>query len=213
MTKVVMRWYYTLKRLHKMNTTISPKCVKGCTEDADYLHNWWFCPAIKSFWLQILAGIKTIIDLDIPNTVECILLNYWTRPCPDPTSKDIAITLLTIAKTIITLKWRDSHPPTIKLWGKKFLEHFVLTKLEFSASLNVSSKAYNNFVATWFPILQYLNMCTFDANLDIYSFTETFLSCIYAAPSSDIRFSSVLRHVQLCYLYGYLPVFCGGELV
>lgn len=67
----------------------------------------------------------------IPPTFVGFFLSHWKYPCAEPTGSDIAITLFTIAKTTITLKWCDSNPPTVTLWQKKVLEHFVLNNLVF----------------------------------------------------------------------------------
>lgn len=167
--KTIMRWYYTPLKMNKINSNISPKCVKGSGVQANYLHNWWHCSYIKNFWSKILTEVKTIIDSDIPFTIPWILLNYWSSRHLDSTSWEICMMLLTIAKASIALKWRDAKLPSIQVWRKKVLQHFVLNKLEFVVSNNTSSKAYNNFTVIWFPVLQYLNECNFDSDLDVYS--------------------------------------------
>lgn len=92
--KIMMHWYYTPAKLHKLSPSFNPKCVKGCEEIADYLHMWWHCPVIKAYWIAILAEIKQIVDVDILFTYPCILLNFWDQPDTDPTNKEIVITFL-----------------------------------------------------------------------------------------------------------------------
>lgn len=73
--KTVMRWYYMPKKLNTIDTKMNPKCVKGCDVLADYLHNWWHCPVIKSFWSQILIEIKKILmwTFPVPSLVFCLI--------------------------------------------------------------------------------------------------------------------------------------------
>lgn len=124
---------------------------------ADYLHNWWHCEVIKVFWLKIQSEIKLITNIDLPFMAEAFLLNIFAITRLDLDSSDTVSTLLTVAKALVALKWHDNKPLSISMWQNKLLEYFVLSKLEFSSSEKCSSRPFQNFVAVWLLILEYLN--------------------------------------------------------
>lgn len=166
--KFLMRWYMTPVRLHKISKDISPLCVKSCKERANYLHNWWSCNTIKTFWESIQMEITRITGFDVPLTIEFCLLNVHPEGLQDIAKAETIGILLTVAKAAIALKWRDEKPPSLSLWQSKLLEHFILSKLDFSRSSTYSTKVFENFMAVWLPILEYLNSCDRLSGPEIY---------------------------------------------
>lgn len=91
--------------------------------------------------------------------MEHILLDIWEHLRSDSASEDLAKILITIAKTTKDVFWCQKKAPILSAWKKRIWDYFILCKLEFSTSLKANSKDYNNFVAVWYPIVQYLETC------------------------------------------------------
>lgn len=154
--------------MNKISNTISSPCVKNCTKRGTYLHSWWYCDKLRPFWEHIRSEITLITGVPIPQIVKYCLFNVFPERHQDPAIAETIGILLTVAKEAIAMKWRDEKPPSLSLWRNKLLEHFVLSKLEFSRMEKCSSKAFEFFSAVWLPILGYLNKCEFGEGLELY---------------------------------------------
>lgn len=127
--KFLMRWYFPPAKL-------------------DYLHNWWHCTMIKHFWELIQGEIKCIMGINIPLTIRFCLFNIYFDGHLDMASSETMGIRLTVAKTVIALKWGDKTPPSLSIWQSKLMEHFVLGKLEFSRSDKCSTKSFWEFYSS-----------------------------------------------------------------
>lgn len=77
---------------------------------------------------------------------EYILHNLWRDQKNDIPSAKLISVLLTIAKIVTALQWKDSKAPLLYPWRKHIWDHFALEKLEFYTNNNHSEKTYNHFV-------------------------------------------------------------------
>lgn len=51
--KMFYRWHYTPVKLALIYQNNSGKCWKCNKEDGTYLHCWWTCKMIKSYWIMV----------------------------------------------------------------------------------------------------------------------------------------------------------------
>lgn len=86
--KFALRWYLTPAHLFKMKKLPNSYCWKDCGLLRDYMHVWWECVEIKTFWTQILHSIT---GCTLPLHPKTILLNWWSE---EPVTKMTAETVL-----------------------------------------------------------------------------------------------------------------------
>lgn len=55
----------------------SPLCWKGCDTRGAYVHSWWGCTPINTFWDLILKEVRDNIGILLPSSPEPVLLNWW----------------------------------------------------------------------------------------------------------------------------------------
>lgn len=76
--------------------------------------------------------------------MESLLLNVYVVKQLDPASSKTVGILLTVAKVMIALKWCDNKPPSLSLCQNKFMEYFMLSKLEFFTTAKSPLKVFKN---------------------------------------------------------------------
>lgn len=75
--KIISHWYTTPTKLHHINKSFSPPCCRQCGEVGTYLHCWWECPKVNTFWTQIIHQIYLLTGHTLSDKTEDILLNLW----------------------------------------------------------------------------------------------------------------------------------------
>lgn len=100
--KVYYRWHLTLYKLHRIHP--SELCWKGCGDQGTYVHCFWGCPRLQSFWTQVLHYIEIITEC---NT----LLNIWETAKPSPITLNLIVLLLSAAKSLIASHWKTIRIP------------------------------------------------------------------------------------------------------
>uniref|UniRef100_A0A803SXK3 Reverse transcriptase zinc-binding domain-containing protein n=1 Tax=Anolis carolinensis TaxID=28377 RepID=A0A803SXK3_ANOCA len=68
--KVVWRWYLTPIRLNQIDKKYSKQCWRGCQEIGTYIHMWWSCKYVQTFWENVFKEIKGITKTEIIGTPE-----------------------------------------------------------------------------------------------------------------------------------------------
>lgn len=157
--KLITRWYFTPDKLNKMNPALSPLCWKKCGHTGSYLHCWWECPVIHSFWEKVIEVISGMTSLNLPVCPKLVLFDRMEEIMATKVQKDLISKLLAAARLTIAAGWKDSSPPLIQSWHDKIWDLFILDKLTqvTQATSVYTSKAYERFVATWFVVLQYMS--------------------------------------------------------
>uniref|UniRef100_A0A8C5LLZ2 Reverse transcriptase domain-containing protein n=1 Tax=Leptobrachium leishanense TaxID=445787 RepID=A0A8C5LLZ2_9ANUR len=113
--KILTFWYRTPDRLQRMFPLHDPQCWRCKTALGDFMHIWWDCPMIQTFWKMVHAAVRTISDLDVelaPSTY--ILLQF---PAPMKVMKrSVVLRLVTAAKLLIPLHWGKTSLPSWREW-------------------------------------------------------------------------------------------------
>lgn len=101
-----LHWvYYTPERLHRIFPEHDPVCPRCKTKWGTYLHMFWECPAILSYWEVVFAEINLRLQLTLTPTPSLVLLGIPEDEQRPHHLKLLISHLLYYAKKEILMKW------------------------------------------------------------------------------------------------------------
>lgn len=112
--KFTNQWYTTPVKIKSWLPQESDSCWRCNTGRGTFLHIWWSCPKIQTYWQMIIKWIKHITETKMDLDPACCLLhvNLLYRKY----NKSLVRHLLSSAKVLIPLKGKTRHTPSIKDW-------------------------------------------------------------------------------------------------
>lgn len=115
-TKLHTRWYRTLAVMWK-NLPGASDCCWRCREGQGTLYKkCWSCPKPKQYWLEV----KKITSYRFSIARKCWFFSYSIAvKFLLKHKKSIVRHMLNVAKTCITLCWKESNPHSIAMWLNK----------------------------------------------------------------------------------------------
>ena len=127
--KFVHKFYFTPVRRFKLKLINSDSCTK-CPGSVrgDYLHMFWYCSTIKTFWDYVTMITGSIIDKNLPSCPALCLLGYNPNILLTFQQKRIILAASTAAKKTIIKNWFE---PTIVMkntWLAFFLDVCLLER-------------------------------------------------------------------------------------
>lgn len=156
--KVVHRAHWSKSRLARINPSIDPECDRCHSGSATLIHMFWSCPALSSFWQQIFNSLSAIISFDIPLCPLTGLFGIFLpgHSLPSHTSDFVAFLTL-LARRLILLNWKSSHPPSHTHWIRDVLYFMKLEKIRYS--LHRPSTIFDNL---WQPVREHVQSLQLD---------------------------------------------------
>lgn len=115
--KFLHRIYYTPQRLHHIFPDQDPNCPRCKTRVGTFLHMFWDCPVISSYWSAVFGEINLRLQLSVLVVPELALLEVHNDAQRSHHQKLLISYLLFYAKTKILLKWISPAPPIPLLLG------------------------------------------------------------------------------------------------
>lgn len=117
--KIMHRVYFMPRHLHKIYQFIPNFCWR-CA--AEFIHIFWRCSQVDSFWTGVAATILAVTTIQIPLQVEVCLLGLVTPLAHSRPVRTLLGILLYYARKVIVLQWKSPSAPSINLWKrfKKF---------------------------------------------------------------------------------------------
>lgn len=154
--KLLYRWYTTPAKLYKLKLTPNNLCWKVCNQCTDYMHCWWHCPPVNSFWWDVGKIITDMKTCKVNFSPAAFLLNLWPEDdIPKYQEKSVSL-LLSLANTEIASKWKSRKPPDLLSWYNRIWKSFLLSKIT-DRLLSTTTLSYHSILeSTWLPILGYL---------------------------------------------------------
>lgn len=149
--KVMTQWYYTPHRLHPMFPTSSPTCWRCTSTIGDFLHVWWHCSLLATYWKGILSHIKKVMGYRIPETPTLTVLGLKPTTLSAMMHADWRPIshMLGAAKQTIAVYWKKAETLPVTLWFT--LWHTMEMEL-LTARLTLRK---TQFVSTWQPLVDY----------------------------------------------------------
>lgn len=109
----------------------NPQCPRCLTHPGTYMHMFWSCPMLSSFWAEIFDQLNVRLELNVPMTPELALLGVHDDDQRSHHSKLLISYLLFYAKKEILCKWTSSVPPDVATWENKVNAALPMYKLTY----------------------------------------------------------------------------------
>ena len=150
--KCFHRTYYTPVRLQNMFPDTSNLCYKCKTHKGTFIHVFWSCDHIQTFWKGVHSVIQEVTGKQLLLTPSFFLLNHdGPDNSLDTDTKSLLIILLFLAKKCILLRWSTPQVPTVDMWTSQISALIPLEKL--THDLNHTS---DKFRRIWEPLHSFL---------------------------------------------------------
>ena len=120
--KLIHRIYLTPRKRFLMKLIHSPVCdLCSLGQVGTFLHMYWECPAVTSFWKLVSSTMSELLEVDIPCSPGILLLNDTSLLNLSSTRTHILLAGLTAAKKMLALRWKPPHTLTRAQWLQTFL--------------------------------------------------------------------------------------------
>ena len=129
----------------------SPLCFRGCEHQGSFIHIWWSCPRIRSFWNKIFHLIRQVTNLQVPQTPHVTFLHDFPRTYPRSLSTLLFFMLLG-AKLTLAKSWKQ---PSVSLTAAKRKISWIMAQEKMVA---IFQDRLAKFEAVWDPWAQYLHI-------------------------------------------------------
>ena len=132
--KIRTQWYRTPVVLHRWSEQNTSICWRCGSSQGTFLHIWWDCPVIESFWKEISKWTRHITETTLNLDAACCLLHINHFPYRKY-KKSLTRHMLNAAKSLIPIHWNTKVAPTTKDWLDRIgyiyeMEETVAIKLE-----------------------------------------------------------------------------------
>ena len=125
----------------------SAECWRKCGVGmADHFHVFWSCPAIQTYWQNIISEITTVMQFEIDISFTTFYLCNINEDLTTP-DKYLLKILLVAGKKAITKKWLDDAPPSVGEWTAIVQNICEMEKLTFSVRLCIDK--YYKYWSKW----------------------------------------------------------------
>lgn len=111
---------------------ITPQLCPRCKADRGALLNMlWSCPDLEVCWKEVLEIIAIVAGTNVPREPRLALLGDTTILHQQRVNLRFVRLALLAAITCITLRWKDSKPPSTSMWSKEVSSYIPLEKIAF----------------------------------------------------------------------------------
>ncbi|XP_077334709.1 phytanoyl-CoA dioxygenase domain-containing protein 1 isoform X2 [Lithobates pipiens] len=146
--KVLTRWYLVPARIAKFSTDNTGLCFRGCPEKGTYIHTWWHCSIVQSFWKKIFLIITKFFDRPIFPDPIIALLNLKPAFLNQKQFK-LVLTLLIAAKQTIANAWK-TDVVNIAETKRRMIQSFIHAKMDA-----IDKNQMTKFDIIWKPWIKY----------------------------------------------------------
>ena len=153
--KIVLRAHLTKSRLVKIFPNVDPSCPHCKGQPADYVHMFWSCPKLTTFWVNIFGACSKMLQRVITPNPVCALFGFT------PENRSLIAFTSLIARRLILLSWKDQAPPSFTGWITDIMHFLKLEKIRYTlkGSLQKCRKV-------WAPFLEYYEILQIPLNKD-----------------------------------------------
>lgn len=174
--KILYRWHLTPLKLHKINSSTSDKCWKGCGLPGSCVHCFWACPRLRPFWSRVISQIHKTVDIRLPDDPAVLILNVLTDPKMDRMQRELVELLLCAARSLIAQSWKSTKIPTVSDWFLKVWDFFLQDKVSTSLLCADNYPAPTNWQDKWLPLMSAVSNQIVDTSLFLHHIHYDLLS-------------------------------------
>lgn len=160
--KILHRTHLTKVRLSRIYQNVDSICDRCRQADASYIHMFWTCPALLSYWLKIFDTFSQVTGKDItPNSLVALFGATSSITLLSSTERSFIAFGSLLARCLILLKWKSITPPDHCHWVRDVLYFARLEKIR-----HLSKGSKEKFSRIWNPFFEYVGKLAFPDNLD-----------------------------------------------
>lgn len=138
--------------MHKISKDNAPNCPRCRMEEGSFLHMFWQCHLLKSFWHSVHSFTKSVLKIEF-NLNPCLyLLNDMPDLRIDSKKCRILLIITYLAKKCILLLWKNESPPSFQLFLDQLSQLLPLEK----RTLEKNNRGHI-FQELWSPLFSYLS--------------------------------------------------------
>ena len=153
--KILHRVHYTNAKLARIYPDRSDACNRCKQSPADYMHMFWSCPKLTTFWSAVFNSLGAVLGEPVDLDPLTALFGIPLMPNVSSSARRIIAFTTLLARRLILLKWIHPSPPTHNRWIQEILYCVKLEKIRFS--LNGSLEKFHK---TWQPFLNHIDTLT-----------------------------------------------------
>uniref|UniRef100_A0A8C5M4V5 Reverse transcriptase domain-containing protein n=1 Tax=Leptobrachium leishanense TaxID=445787 RepID=A0A8C5M4V5_9ANUR len=144
--KTIFRWYVTPVQMSRISPGTPDSCWRGCGARGTYIHMWWECPTLKTFWSQTHTLAMAVLSKDIPMDPWAFLLS---RPVQDLTRQEnkLLAKITLAARRVLAESWNSPRAPSFTRLSSKMQDVCLMDELTAISSHTLP--AYYNTWAPW----------------------------------------------------------------
>uniref|UniRef100_A0A8C5PA41 Reverse transcriptase domain-containing protein n=1 Tax=Leptobrachium leishanense TaxID=445787 RepID=A0A8C5PA41_9ANUR len=120
--KIAAFWYRSPSFLHQVYPSTASECWRCELESGTYLHIWWSCPNLGSYWTRIRDIILQVTDVNLPLTPECFLLLHIPLSFK-VLKRSVLLLMLFASRALIPTLWKSTRSPSIDDWIRRVEEY------------------------------------------------------------------------------------------
>uniref|UniRef100_A0A8C5MVH8 Reverse transcriptase domain-containing protein n=1 Tax=Leptobrachium leishanense TaxID=445787 RepID=A0A8C5MVH8_9ANUR len=158
--KILTFWYRTPALMAAFNVTISPNCWRCTTEIGTYLHIWWECALIQSFWKRIQELIRDVTDVALDFTPQIFLFLQLPFSVTSM-KKSVLLRILLVARSLIPVFWRSITVPPLKT----LIDRMEILRSNEELALS-PARAAQHFLTVWYHWSAYCSSTRFRGALE-----------------------------------------------
>lgn len=150
--KFLYKYYLTPVKLNKFDEVNSPLCKKCGTELGTFMHLFWDCKVVYSFWEKIHEAIQDMCECTFDLCPRLYLLNYGLGNVFPYAKKCVFVILCHFARKCILMNWISQSGPTLSQWLDQII-HF----LTMEESINTQHLKQLDVRSTWSLVHKYID--------------------------------------------------------
>uniref|UniRef100_G1KWC4 Reverse transcriptase domain-containing protein n=1 Tax=Anolis carolinensis TaxID=28377 RepID=G1KWC4_ANOCA len=151
--KIFYRWYLTPVKLSNMTKGKGDgKCWKCGKHIGDFIHMWWNCKRVRSFWQTIHKEMEKIIGEKFDLRPEYFLLGITDFPMDQNTEKLFTF-MVTAARINLAKLWKTKEIPSKENWLLKLMDIKNMDLLTQYIKQDDAPRKETN----WGPVKEYLD--------------------------------------------------------
>ena len=161
--KVVHRVHRSKSKLARIFSGVDSRCDRCHLGPACLGHIFWACPVLAQFWIGVFDTLSAVTSSNICPSPLVGLFGVlpFGNSLPSYFCELVAFLSL-LARRVILLHWKNSHPPSHSQWHRDALHFMTLEKIKYS--LRCTS---TKFWKVWEPFLDHVKSIQLDiANID-----------------------------------------------
>lgn len=117
--KIIHRIYLTPVRFHMIYASVPPDCSRCAAASADFIHIFWRCPHIQTFWMAIASFIIAVTTVQVSLKVDVCQLGLVDPLAHHRVSTTLLMGTIVFCQEIYCAQMEKPQPPLLLTFWKR----------------------------------------------------------------------------------------------